>query len=628
MKLPRNPAAIGALLALSVSVAESLIIYRIGGEGMDPPSEAGQQDIDFIQVGWEDLDPDLGGETFDLDMSSVAVRALRRDPRIDIAPTAEERGGIFIRPNVNGEVWDNDTTTVWAASRYLCAEIAEGNYFLYCTDDFGTEGTANIDLGGLFQIDRIRVVSGLRDPAKTVQALRVFIALEMPYTSVTHHPRPWSPWIVEVRDNREQILDIPIPPHDDVGYVQVTLGEHDTEWDVHDIQIYAKGFAPRSTYTSNIIDFGEVMAWGELRWGGFKGERAKVSIQSRSGADDTPLLFFRFTGRGEEKEPVTLSEYNRLSLGEKAGFTDDLENWSFWNSYDFSDSLGTQIVSPGPRQYLQFFIDFLPLEDDGGEVTFLEFRASVPVATDLVGEVWPVVARAGQSTEFTYSLLPTIAPGDAGFDRIDIQSTSLLGEVREVRIGDVPVPHTVEVQESHFLAVGIPPLDSGDTGALVELDFTARVLRFGAGFDARVWNSKQPLEVPQSAIPGDATGEFEGNRSTVATSDADEGDLLHVRVDRPVFTPNGDGANDEARLAYEILEITGQATVRVEVSDLSGRLVRLLHDDLDTIGTYEKSWDGRDDNENVVPPGVYVFSVEIDSDREEIREMGLLYVAY
>ena len=66
----------------------------------------------------------------------------------------------------------------------------------------------------------------------------------------------------------------------------------------------------------------------------------------------------------------------------------------------------------------------------------------------------------------------------------------------------------------------------------------------------------------------------------------------------------------------------------MEVSDLSGRLVRLLHDDSDTIGTYEKSWDGRDDNENVVPPGVYVFSVEIDSDREEIREMGLLYVAY
>ena len=356
MKLPRNPAAIGALLALSVSVAESLIIYRIGGEGMDPPSEAGQQDIDFIQVGWEDLDPDLGGETFDLDMSSVAVRALRRDPRIDIAPTAEERGGIFIRPNVNGEVWDNDTTTVWAASRYLCAEIAEGNYFLYCTDDFGTEGTANIDLGGLFQIDRIRVVSGLRDPAKTVQALRVFIALEMPYTSVTHHPRPWSPWIVEVRDNREQILDIPIPPHDDVGYVQVTLGEHDTEWDVHDIQIYAKGFAPRSTYTANIIDFGEVMAWGELRWGGASKGSGQRSRSSRAAGPTTPLFFsFASPARGEEKEPVTLSEYNRLSLGEKAGFTEDLENWSFWNSYDFSDSLGTQIVSPGPRQLTSSF---------------------------------------------------------------------------------------------------------------------------------------------------------------------------------------------------------------------------------------------------------------------------------
>lgn len=143
-----------------------------------------------------------------------------------------------------------------------------------------------------------------------------------------------------------------------------------------------------------------------------------------------------------------------------------------------------------------------------------------------------------------------------------------------------------------------------------------------------MWNSTQPLEVPQSVIPGDATGEFEGNRSTVATSDADEGDLLHARVDRAVVTPNGDGVNDEIRLAYEILEITGQSSIRVEISDLSGRLMRLLHDGSDGIGAYEQFWDGRDDNENFVPPGVYMFSVEIDSDREEIREMGLLYVAY
>ena len=367
-------AALCTTVVLTAGAAQCLVIYRFGGEDLDAPPEAGQPGVEFIQKSWEEVDRDAGGATHDLDLSREAIRALRRDPRVDIAPTALERGGKFIRPNVNQQVWDNDTSTVWVASRYLCAEIAEGNYFLTCTDDFGTEGTANIDLGGLFQIDRIRVISGLRDLGKLAQAVRVFMAPELPSEShVTIHPRPWSPWLVELRDNREQILDIQIPPHDDIGYVQVTLGEHDTEWEVHDIQIFAKGFAQRSTYTSNIIDFGQDMAWGELRWSGWREERAKVSMQTRSGADDTPVLFLRFTGRGEEKKSVTLSEYDGLDLGEKAGFTHDRENWSFWSSYVFGDSLGTPIVSASPRRYFQFLVDFVPLAGDGGQVTFSSF---------------------------------------------------------------------------------------------------------------------------------------------------------------------------------------------------------------------------------------------------------------
>ena len=628
VRFPANLAALCAIVMFTAGTAQSLVIYRFGGEDLDAPPEAGQPGVEFIQQSWEDVDPDAGGEVFELDLSSEAVRAFRRDPQVDIAPGAVERGGSFIRPGKNGDVWDSDTSTVWLSDRYMCAEIAEGNYFLYCTDDFGTEGTANVHLGGTYEIDRVRVLSGLRDPSKTVQAVRVFVAQVMPFTPVHHHPRPWGPWIAEVRDNREQVLDIWLPPNSGITYIQVTVGEHDTRWDVHDYQIFAKGFAPRSTYTSNRIDFGQEMAWGELRWSGSRGELAKVSIQSRSGDDDTPRQYLKFTGRGEEKEPVTLSQYNRLSLGEKAGFTEDRENWSFWASYDFADSLGTPLVSPSPRRFLQFLVDFLPKESDGGEVTALEFRASVPVARELVGEVWPAMARVGEETDFTYALLPTIVSEDAGFDRLEIRSSSLLGEIREVRIGDVSAPYTIETEEPHRLAVGIPPLDSGDGGALVEMDFTAQVLRFGASFDVRVSNSEQPLEVPQGVSPGDATGKFEGNRTTVATSDADEGELLHLRVDTAVVTPNGDGANDEVRLAYEILEITGLTSVRVEVWDLSGRRVRLLHEASEGIGAYEQLWDGRDDNGHMIPPGIYPFTIRINPDREEVRKGGLLYVAY
>ena len=625
-----HPLTSGILITLLLGAgsADALVIYRFGGDDEAPPPEADSAGVQYIQMPWADVDPDAGGAQFDLDLSREAIRPLSRDPQVNITPAIEQVGGVYVRPHVNQEVWDGDTSTVWVANRYLCAEFDERNYFLSCTDDFGTPGTANITLGGLYQIDRIRVISGLRDPAKTVQSVRVFMSQEMPPNSITFHPPPWDPWIAEVRDNRDQVLEIPIPPHQDVGYVQVTLGEHDTDWEAHEIEIYAKGFVQRSIYTSEIIDFGRPMAWGELRWSGSKGDRAKVSIQTRSGADDDPTLYWRFTGRGEDRAEVTAAKYDALKLGEKAGFSHDQENWSFWSSYAFENGAGTQIVSPNPRQFLQFQVDFLPLENDGGEVRFLEFRASEPVATALVGEVWPVVARIGASTQFTYILRPTIGPDDTGFDRIELQSLSLLGAVRDVRIGDEAVPYVVEVTGDHRFLISVPRLEPEDSGALVEIDCDAQVLRFGSRFEGRVGDSDRPLEVPQSINDGDATGEYEGNTVAVETAAADEGALLRVRVSESVATPNRDGVNDTATLSYEIFEITGTAKVQVQVYDLTGRRVRLLHKGFDGIGTYDRAWGGDDDAGNILPPGVYPYSISVDVDRERVRKVGLLYVAY
>ena len=507
------------------SGADALVIYRFGGQDMDPPPEVEKPGVDFVPASWQELDGEIGGNARDVEFSRGKLAPAEKRPRCQYRTDCRgERRNLHSRSGQRSGVGDGDTSTVWMAAPYLCANVEA--YWHRCGEGFGTLGTANVLLDGLYQIDRVRVVSGLRNPGRTVQSLRVFLApSEAPGRPSHWRPSPYFPWIVEVRDNREQVLDIPIPPHEEAGFVQVTIGEHTDEWEVNDIHIYAKGFVQRSTYTSNMIDFGGDMAWGELRWSGWRGDRARVLIQSRSGRDDTPLQFWRFTGSGQDREVVTKKGYGELGLGEKAGTTHDQENWDFWSTYDFDDSLGTQIVSTSPRRFFQFQVDFLPQEDDGGEVSFLEFRASVPVATDLVGEVWPVVARAGQSTEFTYSLLPTIAPGDAGFDRIDIQSTSLLGEVREVRIGDVPVPHTVEVQESHLLAVGIPPLDSGDTGALVELDFTARVLRLGAGFDA--------TGLEQQAAAGGAAERQPGRRHRGVRREPGRGGHDHGRSRSP-----------------------------------------------------------------------------------------------
>lgn len=623
----REPPLLVILTCLIAALpAEALIIYRLGGEQLEPPVEAGEPGVEFIQLAWEDVDPEAGAQVKDVDVSPRAIGALLRDPEFNIAPTAENNGGIYIRDR--DEIWDGDNSTVWVSTPYLCAELKA--YWFFCEDDFGSPGTANIVLPGLHRIDRVRIISGLNDASRTVSALRVYVGIEEPWPGrpVEWHPRPYNPWIVEIRDNREQVLDIPLPAHGEVGFLQVALGEHAfDDWEVHDIEIYATGYASHSIYSANIIDFGKPMTWGDLRWSGGKGEKANVVIQTRTGTDADPRRFWRYTGRGSEREEVTASGYGRLGIGEKAGLTFDRENWSFWAAYEFGDSLDAQVVSPSPRRYFQFRVDFLPVEEDGGEVRFLEFRASEPLATNLVGEVWPVEAKVGVETGFTYAMKPKIASEDAGFDRIEIRSTSLLGAVSDVRVGDVPVVYTVEREEPHLIILGIPRIRAADTGALVEVDFTARVLRYGASFDVRVADGERPLEVSQGANAGDATGQFEGNKVSVATAARGE-ELLQVRVEPMVITPNGDGANEEARLSYEVLEVTGSMEVGIEIRDLAGRLLRRLQEDPQVVGSYDRTWDGRDEGGQLLPPGIYMAAVSAASDGLHIERIHILHLVY
>lgn len=616
--------ALGVLVTATAQSAEALVIYRIGGQDLPVPEEANSAGVDFIQLRWTDLDAAAGSSTLDLDLRPDAIASLLRDPTVNLAPTAEQQGGEFIQPPLNAQVWDADPGTVWKTAPYQCAQFLA--YYLTCTDGFSNLGTMNITLGSAFEIDRIRIVSGLLNPAATAQNVRVFIAPRIPNKSFDAPPA-FSPWVAEVRDNRAQVLDIPMPPNRDIGFVQVALQEHTDPIEVHDIHVYARGFAARSKYTSTILDFGKPMAWGKLAWRGQKGERAEVDIQTRSGVDDDPVRYLRYSGRGQDKTPVSAADYDKLRPGEKAGTAYDSGNWSFWSSYAFGDSLGTQIVSPGPRRYLQLQVDFRPQGTDGGGVDFVELRASVPVATNLVAEVWPVDTRTGEWTDFTYVLRPTLDVGDPGFDRLEIRTEALLGPVRSVHIGDNPVPYTVEVAEAHRLVIGLPPVRVADSGALVVVNFEAQVLRYGDRFDGIVWRSTQPLEVRQAANDGDATSEFEGNRVSVATA-ARNRLLLRLRDGGRVMTPNGDGVNDVALLAIQLFEITEPAPLRVEVLDLSGRRVRLLYEGERGIGAHDFGWDARDDGGRVVPPGLYLARIRAHTDGSQVETTRVLHVVY
>ena len=654
-----------ALLAVALSWAESsaLTIYRFGGEELPPPPEAELDGVLFLPRSWTDpVDEDLGGEVYQVDFGDRTLQALRYDPGINMAPTAKERGeGIreSARQVDHEKAVDGDLSTAWFPAQYLCANYDPNQvgsrrcpansdylappppYFLgggrrFIAGGYGLGGWT-FGLGGLFPIDKVRIISGLEDESGIMKNFKLLAASGRtadPRGSIQHFIE-----IVEIRGNQRKILDIEFPSGQRFDFLSILHAEHNTPWAVHELEVYARGFVERASYVSEVIEFDRDMAWGEISWSGALDPGAEMRIHTRSGNTADQNLYWRFTGLGSTVQVEDAKAYGRLALGEKAGTTYDRDNWTFWSApYDLADSSGTPVVSLGPRRFLQFKVDMFPGEDSGSELRVLELRASEPLASRLLGEVFPTRAQVAEPTSFTYYLRPSISGDNSGFDGVEMTTTSIVNGVSGVRIGEQEWPFTVTPLDADGRELaGFPAhrfeltlvdtkLVSRASSTPVEIDFEARVLRSGSAFALRVFDSSRPLEVRQSVSEGDANSLIEGDRVSVSTT-ADASSLLQAVVSPAVFTPNGDRVNDAVHISYDLLEVIGSASVTIDITDLSGRVVRRIYEGDDPIGNYRREWDGRDGSGEMVPPGIYLYFIVADTDRGRVAELGSLNIA-
>ena len=643
------PAVLGILLAAALcGDLWALTIFRFGGEDLPAPEDAGQEGVEFIQRSWLDpVDEDVGGEVFQVDLGNATIRPQYYGADENIALTAADRGeGVreSTRKEEQSAAVDGDLTTAWYPEQYLCAsfdarQVASGR----CTGDYKGIDRWTFGLGGFFYIDKVRIISGLGDEAAIMTNFRVSAASGRVASSTygIASTRQVFNEMAEIRGNRSEFLDIEFPPHDRVDFINVQAAEHNREWAVYEIEVYARGYVQESSYVSEVIEFERPMAWGDLKWSGSEESGAEVRIHTRSGNTLDQNLYWQYNGRGEKAPVQDAKTYKRLKLGERAGTSYDRDNWTFWSApYDFADSTGTPVVSLGPRRFFQFKIDVIPSNEAGGELDYLEFRMSEPLASGLIGEISPTRVQIAEPSEFTYYLHPSIEGDLSGFDGLEVSTSSIINGVKALRIGERDWPFEVSpLDENGVELSGFPAnrfeltfadtrLVASDSGTPIEIDFDARVLRSGAEFRVRVFDSNQPLAVRQKVSPGDANSLVEGNTLSVSTT-ADAELLLQTEVFPPVITPNGDQVNDTAQITYDLLEIIGDAGVSIEISDLSGRVVRQVYEGRDLVGNYEREWDGRDDAGEVVPPGIYLYRIQVDSDRDqEGVKLGLVNVAY
>jgi len=377
----------------------------------------------------------------------------------------------------------------------------------------------------------------------------------------------------------------------------------------------------------------------------------------------------------EVRQQLALTQADYNGINAVGPVRDDLTNWSPWSSpYPVSGivesseelntlGLGTPILSPSPRPFFQFMIELSNDRFDAatgiGSVAF--DLSSMAIADTLIGEVFPRQAEIGVQAAFTYALLSRRgSPGTSGFDRLEI-STPIRVEVIESVTVETPGEATTIADFTSADLDALPVSGGGDfavtqvnddgfvlslplvaaENSLVKVNFRASVLRFGTIFSARALNSELG-SIGQQVIAG--------NAANLGTPDLPDPDivepgtpvpanltvqlpisnqlLVNVRARPSILTPDRNNINERTLIQYDITNVASPALVLVELFDLSGRRIALLHSEEQASGRYEIPWNGTDASGSLVPPGNYVFAVSLQTDTGEERVLGVAGVVY
>ena len=413
------------------------------------------------------------------------------------------------------------------------------------------------------------------------------------------------------------------------------------DYEVAEFEIYGDGYVPETTYLTPILDFGQAVTWGKIRWEGDMPAGTRIEIRTRTGHTPDPLLYFA-PNINDDLVPITHAEQAKIDIAAQLLPVYDADHWSFWSSpYEFAAGQrnpnqpanawqdGMLLLSPGPSRYIQIAIKLFANFNVAPRIDQLTLQLSETLSAQaLVGEIWPIEVASFEPTPFTYVVLPTLSDDNTGFDRLEILTHVQAHAVRAVRIDGQPVdldqfvPHLLDDR----LIVSFPPLTgSADSFKQVEVDFDVPVLRFGTEFSGWVFSSTDPDQIRQRIDPGNATFRFAGDLLAVSTPVG--GDLL-VDVQVPqMFTPNGDRINDILTITYKLREVTADRPVQVRIYDLAGRLMAHLPVSNARSGVFVQEWNGRDEQDALVQPGTYIYELTLDSE-ERHTQRGVFAVAY
>ena len=430
---------------------------------------------------------------------------------------------------------------------------------------------------------------------------------------------------------------------------------------VSELEVYGRGVVPQVVWESKVMNLGQIVNIGNVRFGVSTWHQetvasapepdpdvsTEVRVSVRTGLDDTPSAYHTFNDLRQPSE-VSAADYARLkprrwpfdpeAVGWAGPITEDRENWSFW-SPPIEQSGERPRVPRGQYITVRVELDSESLESyarmDSLIVETSPLLASrvlgeVAVVDDLQPEARVALLPAGEPIEMIYDIGAEFARGQAGFDGVRVlapAAAEFLSLEYPPDSGTVD-PDSVAVEEQGF-TVHLPrPLSpNGDERLRLRL----RTALYGASgaLRAEVFRREQ-AGLPQEVESGDVSEEMGTNQLRLVAIESSLGSVLRdVTVEPSVLTPQADGVNDVASIGFTLFRLLQGAEVEVGVYGLGGQRVWQEVLEVQRAGPQEAvEWDGRDDADELVPPGVYLARVRVMTDQGDFVQTQLVHVAY
>ncbi|NKB68211.1 MAG: hypothetical protein GKR89_14210 [Candidatus Latescibacteria bacterium] len=660
----------GVTLLLAMSVPSpgrgQTQVWHIGQGGLSWTSQA------QTQIGALDVDGALqplelaAGENLIELLRSSGQRFLNGQPRDFVVggqPRTWSNDAFFNQLNGPLDLLDGDEQT-----------SSEG---VFKTSQSQAGATFFWDLGAPFPVERIRFFPDPDDPDAFIKAFELRINDGETFNNIN---RPDYDLLRRVEANRQMVVDIEFAPLQSRFLQLVVLSK--TVFNLAEFEIYGQGFVPVASYVSELHSFGGAVNYGLLRLhatrltrgGQEPDEGPSAVLQLRTGADDTPLAYFRRDRETGSQEEVSAAEYNAdlprralfrqdpiteevleemagraeyldLPVAEqgpvrdfvKGDVRDDVGNWSSWSPgilIDKTGGLEQPVELPSPREFMQFRVFFDGDANNVMRLDTLQVEFSPGLVSEAVGEIalaadpapsGVLEVEGGIETLFVYDIRTEFAQDAlAGYRGLRVEAfPAPVFERLEMGAPLVQVADVGVVETDRGFDLAFPPVGA-DNNQPLRVGFRLRLLEYNTPVNA--WLLGDDRAPAHPIAPGDASDAINTGTLNVFTI----GSQPEVKVDisTPVLTPNGDGANDAARISLILSQFADNTTVEVEIFDLGGRLVRQLVAQERSAGAYGEVWDGRDGQGQLVAPGIYLCRVGVEADAETFEDMQLIGVVY